>query len=68
VGSTAGVISGLSPGVEKDGEDLYTTCVPDGTMDIIIIQFDVISIYSTYLTYLNIQRQISRQTTEDASG
>jgi hypothetical protein len=29
VGSTAGVISGLSPGTEKDGED--------GTTDIIII-------------------------------
>jgi hypothetical protein len=37
VGSTAGVISGLSPGAEKAGEDLYTTHVPDGTADIIII-------------------------------
>jgi hypothetical protein len=37
VGSTAGVISGLSPGAEKAGEDLYTNYVPDGTTDIIII-------------------------------
>jgi hypothetical protein len=37
VGSTAGVISGLSPGTEKDGEDLLTTYVPNGTTDIIII-------------------------------
>jgi hypothetical protein len=37
VGSAAGVISGLSPGAEKDGEDLQTTYVPGGTMDIIII-------------------------------
>jgi hypothetical protein len=37
VGSTAGVISGLSPGTEKAGEDLYTTYVPNGTTDIIII-------------------------------
>jgi hypothetical protein len=37
VGSTAGVISGLSPGAEEAGEDLYTTYVPDGTTDIIII-------------------------------
>jgi hypothetical protein len=37
VGSTAGGISGLSPGAEKAGEDLKTTYVPDGTTDIIII-------------------------------
>jgi hypothetical protein len=37
VGSTAGVISGLSPGAEKAGEDLLTTYVPNGTMGIIII-------------------------------
>jgi hypothetical protein len=37
VGSTAGVISGLSPGTEKTGEDLKTTYVPDVTTDIIII-------------------------------
>jgi hypothetical protein len=37
VGSTAGVISGLSPGAEKAGENLQTTCVPNGTTDIIII-------------------------------
>jgi hypothetical protein len=37
VGSAAGVISGLSPGAEKDGEDLETSYVPDGTTDIIII-------------------------------
>jgi hypothetical protein len=37
VGSAAGVISGLSPGAEKDEEDLYTTYVPAGTTDIIII-------------------------------
>jgi hypothetical protein len=37
VGSTAGVISGLSPGTEKAGEDLQTTYVPDVTKDIIII-------------------------------
>jgi hypothetical protein len=37
VGSAAGVISGLSPGAEKAGEDLWTTYVPDGTTDIIII-------------------------------
>jgi hypothetical protein len=36
VGSAAGVISGLSPGAEKAGEDLYTTYVPDETTDIII--------------------------------
>jgi hypothetical protein len=36
VGSTAGVISGLSPGAEKVGEDL-TTYVPNGTTDIIIL-------------------------------
>jgi hypothetical protein len=40
VESAAGVTLGLSPGVEKDG-DLYTTCVPDGTMDIIIIKATV---------------------------
>jgi hypothetical protein len=38
VGSAAGVISGLSPGTEKAGEDLWTTYVPNGTMDIIIIK------------------------------
>jgi hypothetical protein len=38
VGSTAGVISGLSPGTKKAGEDLQTTYVPDGTTDIIIIE------------------------------
>jgi hypothetical protein len=38
VGSTAGVISGLSPEAEKAGEDLYTTYVPSGTTDIIIIR------------------------------
>jgi hypothetical protein len=32
VGSTAGVISGLSPGTEKAGEDFYTTYVPNGTV------------------------------------
>jgi hypothetical protein len=37
VGSTARVISGLSPGTEKAGVDLKTTYVPNGTMDIIII-------------------------------
>jgi hypothetical protein len=37
VGSTTGVISGLSPGTEKAGEDLWTTYVPNGTTDIIII-------------------------------
>jgi hypothetical protein len=37
VGSTAGVISGLLPGAKKAGEDLYTTYVPDGTTDIVII-------------------------------
>jgi hypothetical protein len=37
LGSTAGVISGLSTGDEKAGEDLLTTCVPNGTTDIIII-------------------------------
>jgi hypothetical protein len=31
------VISGLSPGAEKAGEDLYKTYVPNGTKDIIII-------------------------------
>jgi hypothetical protein len=39
VGSAAGVISGLSPGAEKAGEDLWATYVPDGTRDIIIIIF-----------------------------
>jgi hypothetical protein len=38
VGSAAGVISGLLPGTEKFGEDLWTTYVPDGTTDIIIIK------------------------------
>jgi hypothetical protein len=42
VGSAAGVISGLSPGAKKVGEDLKTTYVPDGTMDIIIIIFIII--------------------------
>jgi hypothetical protein len=37
VGSTARVISGLSPGFEKSGEDLWTTYVPNGNTDIIII-------------------------------
>jgi hypothetical protein len=37
VGSTAGVISGLSPGTEKVEEHLYTTYVPHGTTDITII-------------------------------
>jgi hypothetical protein len=37
VGNAAGVISGLSPGAKKVGEDLYTTYVPNGTADIIII-------------------------------
>jgi hypothetical protein len=37
VGSTTGVISGLSPGAKKAGEDLLTTYVPDGTTDIIIV-------------------------------
>jgi hypothetical protein len=41
VGSAAGVISGLSPGAEKDGKDLWTTYVPDGTTDIIIIPLQV---------------------------
>jgi hypothetical protein len=36
VGSTAGVISGLSPGAEKAGEGLQTTYVPNGTTDITI--------------------------------
>jgi hypothetical protein len=48
VGSTAGVISGLSPGTEKAGEDLLTTYVPNGTMDIIII----ISIINPHKTLL----------------
>jgi hypothetical protein len=34
----AGVISGLSPVTEKDGEELWTAYVPDGTTDIIIIK------------------------------
>jgi hypothetical protein len=37
VGSTTGVISGLSPGTEKAGEDLMTTYIPNGTTDIIIL-------------------------------
>jgi uncharacterized protein HemY len=44
VGSTAGVISGLSPGAKKAGEDLLTTYVPNGTMDIIIIVVVVVII------------------------
>jgi hypothetical protein len=43
VGITAGVISGLSPGAEKDGQHLWTTYVPDGTTDIIIIIIIIIS-------------------------
>jgi hypothetical protein len=37
VGSAAAVILGSLPGTEKDGEDLLTTHVPDGTKDFIII-------------------------------
>jgi hypothetical protein len=37
VGSADGVISGLSPGTEKAGEDLYTTYVSNETTDTIII-------------------------------
>jgi hypothetical protein len=33
VGSAAGVILGLLPGTEKDGEDVDTTYIPDGTKD-----------------------------------
>jgi hypothetical protein len=43
VGSTAGVISGLSSGTVKAGEDLYTTYVPNGTTDIIIIIIIIIT-------------------------
>jgi hypothetical protein len=43
VGSTAGVISGLSPGTEKAGLDLLTIYVPNGTADIIIIIIIIIS-------------------------
>jgi hypothetical protein len=34
---TAGVISGLSPGAEKAGEDLQTTYIPNGIIVIIIL-------------------------------
>jgi hypothetical protein len=50
VGSTAGVISGLSPGTEKAGEDLQTTYVPNGTTDIIIITVN--------LSWLHIQLNV----------
>jgi hypothetical protein len=46
VGSTAGVISGLSPGAEKAGEDLQTIYVPNGTTDIIIIIIIIKSHYN----------------------
>jgi hypothetical protein len=47
VGNAAGVILGLLPGTEKNGEDLYTTYVPDGTMDFIIIIIIIIIINVT---------------------
>jgi hypothetical protein len=44
VGSTAGVISGLSPAADNVGEDLYKTHVPNRTTDIIItiIEYDFV--------------------------
>jgi hypothetical protein len=37
VGSAAGVILGLQSETERNGEDLWKTCIPDGTMDFIVI-------------------------------
>jgi hypothetical protein len=53
VGSAAGMILGLLPRTKKNGEDLRTIYVPDGTMNVVVVVVVIIpiSIYCIHFDY-----------------